>query len=185
MWTIASLTRPVAALAIALTLAGCSELGWLGPNAPGAIDQPPNAGGGGGGVVGPAPVPGGNGGGIDPGHPGNPGIEKPVAGQLNPIAVSVVQIQPSVSAHHVSVLLSWWSGVPPCSVLDSVTVVRDGTSITMTPFEGADPSTNGGPVACPAIAALHGTIVDLGELEPGTYTLVAHGDLAPIQVTVE
>jgi hypothetical protein len=42
-----------------------------------------------------------------------------------------------------------------------------------------------GTAACPAIAMLRGTIVDLGELEPGTWTLAPNGDLAPVQITVE
>jgi hypothetical protein len=84
----------------------------------------------------------------------------------------------------VTVLLSWWSGVAPCSVLDSVDVVRDGMTITMTPRGGADPAA-GDQAVCPAIAMLRGTIVDLGALEPGNWTLIANGDLAPVTITVE
>jgi hypothetical protein len=179
------LALPALISLLALSAVGCA--GWSlpgGANAPG-VAEPPNAGGGGGGGVGGGivpPAPGG--GGVDPGDGARPAIEKPVPGQLNPMPVSVWKLQPSVDGHHVTVLLSWWSGVAPCSVLDSVEVARDGTTITMTPREGADPAA-GGQLACPAIAMLRGTIVDLGELEPGTWTLAAPGDLAPVTITIE
>ena len=179
---------------VSLAAAGCS--GWQFPGTgvtdPGQVGvRPPNPGGGigggavgggnaGGGVV--VPDPGGGGG--DPADGSRPSIETPVPGQLNPVPVSVWKMVPSVDGGHVAVLLSWWSGVAPCSVLDSVDVTRDGTTITMTPREGADP-TAGNQVACPAIAMLRGTIVELGELEPGTWTLAANGDLAPVTITVE
>lgn len=179
---------------MALVAAGCG--GWspagVGPNDPGNIGvAPPNPGGGGGGVDGGGggggggvivdPVPGGGG---DPGGDMRPSIEKPVPGQLNPIPASVWKMEPSIDGRHATVLLSWWSGPAPCSVLDSVDIVRDGTTITMTPREGADPAA-GEQVACPAIAMLRGTIVDLGELQPGTWTLIANGDLAPITITID
>ncbi len=171
---------------LALSAGGCA--GWAFPGGgandnPGA--QPPNAGGGGGGggggvVVDPAP----GGGGPDPGDASRPSIETPVPGKLNPMPVSVWKLEPVIDGRHVTVLLSWWSGVAPCTALDSVAVVRDGQTITMTPREGGDPAA-GNQVACPAIAMLHGTIVDLGELEPGTWTLAAHGDLAPVTITIQ
>lgn len=177
-------TRSIAIAALAVNAAGCGSLPWLDGNgtAGSGNDVPPN---GGGWAPAPLPVPGGGGGGaVDPGGLGKPSIEVPVPGQLNPTATRVGQMTPSVAGRRVRVLLAWWSGPPPCSVLDSVRVVRDGTTITMTPFEGADPKA-GGQVACPAIAMLRGTIVDLGDLEPGTYTLVANGDIAPQSVTVD
>jgi hypothetical protein len=168
--------------------AGCT--GWefpgTGVNDPGNVGgAPPNPGGGvgGGNVGGGIVVPGPGGGGVDPGDGSRPSIEEPVPGQLNPQPVGVWKMEPSVEGRHVTVLLSWWSGVAPCSVLDSVDVSRDGSTITMTPREGADPKA-GDQVACPAIAMLRGTIVDLGELESGTWTLVANGDLAPVTITV-
>jgi hypothetical protein len=188
--SIRRLAVPFLAITVALAATGCA--GWTLPggavNDPGGVGvAPPNPGGGGGGNVGggggvvvPDPAPGGG----DP-NGQRPSIEDPVPGQVNPVPVSVWTIEPSVDGRHVTVLLSWWSGPAPCSVLDSVEVVREGTTITMTPREGADPAAGGGQLACPAIAMLRGTIVDLGELAPGTWTLAAHGDLAPIQITVE
>jgi len=182
---------PALVAVFALSAVGCAgfNLPGTGADDPGNIGvAPPNPGGGGGAVGGGGvkidPAPGGGGGGVDPGDGSNPSIETPVPGQLNPIPASVWRMEPNVDGRHVTVLLSWWSGVAPCSVLDSVVVGREGTTITMTPLEGTDPKA-GGQVACPAIAMLRGTIVDLGELEPGTYTLIANGDLAPVSITVE
>jgi hypothetical protein len=177
---------------VALSSAGCAgfEIFGVGANDPGAVDvapAQPEPGGGGGAVGNPGgggddPAPGG--GGVVPGDGMQPSIEKPVPGQLNPVAASVWKLEPSIDGRHVTVLLSWWSGPAPCSVLDSVDIVRDGSTITMTPREGADPAV-GNQVACPAIAMLRGTIVDLGDLEPGAYTLIAHGDLAPVTITIK
>ena len=60
--------------------------------------------------------------------------------------------------------VDWFSGVEPCSVLAGVDVVRDGNTFKLTVNEGsaAAPDT-----ACIDIAMYKGTIVDLGELEPG------------------
>jgi hypothetical protein len=52
-------------------------------------------------------------------------------------------------------------------------------------IDGADPAAAAGQVACPTIAMLRGTIVDLGELEPGTWTLARNGDLAPVAITIQ
>ena len=62
-------------------------------------------------------------------------------------------------------------------------------SVALAEGIGADPAKfleiiDGGPVG-PPYAKLKGTIVDLGDLEPGTYTLVASGDLEPIRITIE
>lgn len=180
------LSLPALVVVLAFASAGCAGFDFAAPGANdpgngGVAPAPPDPrGGGGGGNFQPAP----GGGGVDPGDGSRPSIETPVPGQLNPMPVSVWKLQPAVDGRHVTVLLSWWSGVAPCSVLDSVAVTRDGSTITMTPFEGADP-TAGGQLACPAIAMLRGTIVDLGELEPGTWTLAVPGDLAPVTITLE
>ena len=188
---------PLLALALALGTSACSGLSlpWQRDN--GIVVSPPDpnpgggggANGGGGGAVGgggvivpdPGATPGP--GGVDPITGLKPSIETPVPGQLQPVVASVWAMRPTIDGHHLTVLLEWWTGPPPCSVLDSVVVTRTGTTFTMTPMDGADPKT-GGQVACPALAMLRGTIVDLGVLAPGTYTLIAHGDLAPIEVTI-
>jgi hypothetical protein len=179
------------ALGLALATAACAGFtfpGQGGGTGVSPVDPDPGFGGGaggggaGGGAVGPGETPGP--GGVDPVTGMKPSIETPVPGQLRPSAASVWAMQPTIDGRHVTVLLEWWSGPAPCSVLDSVSVQPTGRTITMTPMEGADPKT-GGQVACPAIAMLRGTIVGLGDLEPGAYTLVAHGDLAPIEITIK
>jgi len=127
----------------------------------------------GGGIVDPAPV--------DPGL-GQPKLVIARPGQLNPRPVGASLLEPAVDGHHVLVRVTWWSGVEPCNVLDSVKVDRSGTAITIQLIEG----TGDANVACIEIAQQKATIVDLGELEPGTYTVSAlgGGDAAPVTVTV-
>jgi hypothetical protein len=65
-------------------------------------------------------------------------------------------------------------------VLDSVVVTPTGKAIALTIIEGADKLG----VACIELAMLKATVVDLGELDPGTYKISAGGDAPPIQVVV-
>jgi hypothetical protein len=118
-------------------------------------------------------------GGGDPGAGGDLVIPQP--GTLNPHPVSVEGIEANVDGRHVTAKLTWTSGVEPCYVLDSVVVSRDGTTIDLTVVEGTgDPN-----AICIEIAKTKSTIVDLGELEPGTYTISAtDSQIPPITVTV-
>jgi hypothetical protein len=132
-----------------------------------------NAGGGGGAIVDPTP-----------GAPiiGQPRIGIPWAGQKNTHPVGATTLQASIDGRHVLVRITWYSGVEPCNVLDSVRVERSGTDVAITLIEGA--SQLG--VACIEIAELKATIVDLGDLEPGRYTIrTTTGEAPPIQVTIE
>lgn len=180
---------PIAALSAILTLGACS--GGAAPSAPPSASPPaqdlpasidPGGGGGSGGNPGTGIV------NPDPGGPGpvDPGlgqaklvVAKP--GQLNPHPVTAANLQASVDGRRVLVKVSWYSGVEPCYVLDSVKVERDGTNIAITPIEGTgDPN-----VACIELAVLKATIVDLGELEPGTYTISApSSEATPVEITV-
>ena len=151
------------------------------------IPGPTAASGQGGNGAAPAPggpgiVAPGGGGGSDPGPGATPLPETPTPGQVNPRPVSVWKAEPTIDGRHVTVLISWWSGVPPCSVFDSVVIARDGSTISLTPLEGSAPGS--ADVACPAIAKETSTIVDLGELDPGTWTLQTSGDLAPITIKI-
>jgi hypothetical protein len=65
-------------------------------------------------------------------------------------------------------------------VLSGVDVARDGATFTLTIREGA--AQQG--VACIMIAMYKATIVDLGRLDPGTYTIKATGDAPAVTVTV-
>ncbi|MEO8228651.1 MAG: hypothetical protein ABI628_02695 [Chloroflexota bacterium] len=116
---------------------------------------------------------------IDPGI-GEPTIVVAKPGRLEPHPVGAIRIESRVNGRRVVVRLTWYSGVEPCSVLDTVGVVRTGNDIVLTIREGADKLG----VACIELAMLKATIVDLGELEPGTYAISAGGDAPPIQVVV-
>ena len=128
-----------------------------------------------GGIVNPTPV--------DPGQ-GQPKIVIPRPGQLNPRPIGAASLEPAVNGHHVLVKVTWWSGIEPCTVLDSVRVVQSGTTITIQLIEGTGDAT----AICISIAEQKATIVDLGELDPGTYTISngGKGDLlaAPVTITV-
>ena len=157
------------------------------PSAPAPSSDPSESGGGGapgdpgqtdpsvpvGGIVNPTPV--------DPGL-GQPKLVIPRPGQLNPRPVGAASLEPAVNGHHVLVKVTWWSGVEPCNVLDSVKVERSGTAITIQLIEG----TGDAHAICIEIAEQKATIVDLGELEPGTYTISAggKGDATPVTITV-
>jgi hypothetical protein len=155
------------------------------PSADGSArsDPPPvnDDGGGGndqdGSIV--APPDKGGGGGI--GLPGNPEPVAPKPGQLMVHPVGVSELLARVDGRRVVLNARWWSGVEPCAVLDSVGVVRDGNTVSVTLFEG----TSDLDAVCIAIAVEKVTVIDLGELEPGTYTVAADpGDAAAIIVKV-
>jgi len=78
--------------------------------------------------------------------------------------------------------LRWWSGVAPCNALDSVQVEKDETAktIKLTVIEGSGQ----GDQACIDIAQLKATVVDLGNLAAGTWTISAEGDAPAITIEV-
>jgi hypothetical protein len=107
-------------------------------------------------------------------------IVVPKPGRLDVHDVGVIRVGARVQGGHLVVRLTWWSGVEPCNVLDSVAVARTGWDIRLTVREGADRLD----VACIEIAMLKATLVDLGTLPSGTYTVSATGEAAPVQVVV-
>jgi hypothetical protein len=117
---------------------------------------------------------------VDPGN-GEGTLVVPRPGQLNPRPLPAAQLDATVDGRRVLVKATWWSGVEPCYVLDSVKVERSGNDFAITLIEGtSDPN-----VACIEIAMQKSTIIDLGELEPGTYTISSPGgDATPVTVTV-
>jgi hypothetical protein len=198
MPTIRRATSPflaLLALLAVLTVAACSSAAVPSPspqpsappsagpiaNEPPASSNPGNIGGGGtsgdpgtgiGDPVGPTPV--------DPGA-GQPTLVIAKPGQLDPHPVAPQQIQASVDGRHVLIKVTWTSGVEPCSVLDSVQVQRSGTTIALTVIEGS----SNRDAMCIEIAMIKATIVDLGELEPGTWTITApNSEAAPITLTI-
>lgn len=189
----------VVALAAATVLTACSAAGpapatgaaptaSAGPTALPSAGPPSSDGGSGGAGGGSAGDPGSgvpvepplNPNPVDPGA-GQPILVRPLPGRANPHPVAAVALQASVDGRHVIVKISWYGGIEPCSVLDSVTIQRSGTDIVLTPVEGSSDPT----AICPEIALLKATIVDLGELEPGTWRIAAGGSTAvPIEITI-
>ena len=118
---------------------------------------------------------------IDP-IAGQPKLVQAVPGRQNPHPVVATALGASVDGRHVLVKVSWYGGIEPCSVLNSVRVERSATDITLTPIEGSSD-----PVAiCIEIAVLKATIVDLGDLGPGTWRLSSPGSQAPpVVITID
>lgn len=122
-----------------------------------------------------------DGGGVDPGLP-QPAFVVPQPGQLQTHPVAVQALTPMVEGRRVTVRADWVSGVEPCYVLDRVEVARDGATFTVALFEGSSDLD----VACIEIAMYKATLVDLGELEPGSYVVQsADGSAPPASFTVE
>jgi hypothetical protein len=110
-----------------------------------------------------------------------PTFVAPRPGQQSVHDVSVEQLSAKVAGRHVVLNARWWSGVEPCSVLDSVAVTNAGGTIKVAVREGSSARD----VACIDIAMLKVTAIDLGDLEPGAYTVVASQGSAPgIAITV-
>jgi hypothetical protein len=162
---------------------------------PGVGAEPGGGGGGTGGNVG---------GGTDPGQPGtgidlpfplppNPADDPllgdalmvtPVPGRLEPHPVNVQLVRAAVDdSNDVWAELRWMSGVEECYATDSVQVARDDAAktITLTVIEGS----TGGDVMCIEIAVLKATVVNLGDLAPGTWTISAAGDAPAISIEVD
>jgi len=151
------------------------------PTEPVGRDPGGNQGGGsapgqpGDGVVNPNPVPG-------PPDLEEPTLVEPVPGAVRIRDASASALEAAVNGRNVAVRVAWWGGVEPCDVLAGVNVVREESTITLTVKSGSAPGSDD--VACIQIAMLKATIVDLGELDPGTYTIQAFGEAAPIEVVV-
>ena len=109
-----------------------------------------------------------------------PKIVTPTAGLRDIHAVGATKLLANVDGRHVTIRVDWWSGVEPCNVLAGIDVARDGSTITLTVREGD----TGRLVACDEMALYKGAFVDLGELDPGTWTVKAFGDAPAIQVVV-
>jgi hypothetical protein len=107
----------------------------------------------------------------------------PKPGQLDVHPIAAQTLSATVAGRHVTLTIDYTSGVEPCNVLDSivVAVAADAKSFAITLREGHGPQD----VACIEIAQMKRTVVDLGDLAPGTYAISdATGGAAPITVTV-
>jgi hypothetical protein len=151
------------------------------PSASGAGSEPGNIGS----LPPDTPVGGGAdpgaGGGGQPPAAGQPQVVRPQPGTIDPREVGIGTLLAQVESRQVLVNARWWSGVEPCYVLDRVAVSRAGNTFTVALFEGAGQAD----AMCIEIAVEKVTAIDLGELEPGTYTIEASsGDAEPITVEV-
>jgi len=113
--------------------------------------------------------------------PGAPTIVIARPGQLGPHPVVATSLEPIVDGRHVTVKLTWYSGVEPCNVLDSVKVDQAGGEIILTIIEGSSDLD----AVCIEVAQLKTTVVDVGTLEPGQYTISSPGGEAkPVVITI-
>jgi len=180
--------RTLPALLAIVLLAACSAAAGPTPvptpePTPTAVPGPGGVGGGSGGGGG-APPPGGivdPGGGIDP-ILGQATFVTPTPGLIDQHPVRVQLVRATADGAGVSAELRWWSGVAPCNALDSVTIDRDDAArtIRLTVIEGS----GRGDVACIDIAQLKATVVDLGVLAAGTWTISAEGDAPAVSLEV-
>lgn len=161
-----------AVLTIALSLAACSDgSGTSASPSPTPIEPSPD------GVVTSPPDAGGPSAPID----GDAKTVEPRPGQLDVHPVSAETMRAAVDGRSVTLTIDWWSGVEPCTILDSIVVERGDASFAIMLREGRGPEE----VACIAIAEKHRAFVELGELEPGTYTIRdATGGAPAIEVIV-
>lgn len=119
--------------------------------------------------------------------PGNPPvltprrIVTPQPGQLGVHPIPAESFSASVVGRTVVVEIGYASGVAPCYVLDSIRVDKGDHSFAITLRQGHGP----GDTVCIQIAELVRSFVDLGSLEPGTYTITdTQQGATPISVTV-
>jgi len=136
---------------------GSSAPGATGGGTPPATGAPPSQ------PV-PDPVPG-----VAAGVHATPVLPRPGPGRY---AVSPVRVRAAAGDGSASADVYWWSGVEPCYTLRPVKVTRHGTTIILRLYEGSD----AGATACIELAMFKTTRVELGALDPGTYT-VAAGDV--------
>jgi hypothetical protein len=119
--------------------------------------------------------------GDDLGAGGSGAVVVPKPGQLDVHPIAADSFSALVDGRHVVLTISYTSGVEPCSILDTIIVQRGQGSFAITLREGHGP----GNQVCIMIAKVMKTQVDLGELDPGRYTIAdATGGAAPIQVIV-
>ena len=91
----------------------------------------------------------------------------PGGGPLVPVSPSGLRVGARDGSPYA--VVRWWSGIPPCSVLRAVNVGVSGPTVRLRLVEGTDDPD----AACPELAMLKATRIDLGGLEPGTYTVIA------------
>jgi len=105
----------------------------------------------------------------------------PKPGQLDVHPIAAERLSATVTGRKVVVEITYASGVEPCYVLDSIVVERGDHAFTITLRQGHGP----GDAVCIQLAEIVRSFVDLGELQPGTYTISdSQKGAPPISVTV-
>lgn len=92
----------------------------------------------------------------------------PRPGQLDVHPVAAETLTATLDGRRLTVTVDWWSGVEPCTILDTVVVETEAGGYAITLREGRGPEE----VACIAIAEQHRTVVEFpDDLAPGTYVI--------------
>ena len=116
-----------------------------------------------------------------PGSDGGEAFVVPKPGQLDVHPIAADSFAAQVDGSRVVLTIAYTSGVEPCSVLDTIVVQRGDHSFAITLREGHGP----GNQVCIMIARVMHTQVDLGDLDPGTYTITdTMRGAGPIEVVV-
>ena len=113
---------------------------------------------------------------VDPGE-----LTVPQPGQLDVREIRADRLDADIDGRAVTLRITFTSGVEPCYVLDTIAIQKGDHSFALTLREGHGP----GDVACIDIAKTKHALVELGELEPGTYTVSdTTGGAAPIEFVI-
>lgn len=121
---------------------------------------------------------------------GDPSVEPPVGAKpvvprpsqaINVHPVAAERLSARVDGSTIIVTATWWSGVEPCTIFDSIVVDKGEGTYTVTLREGSSPQE----IACIAIAEQHVTEFRIPDVAAGTWTIVDSGGTAPpVEVTV-
>jgi len=120
---------------------------------------------------------------VDPSPPpvgAKPVLPKPgQAVNVHPIAADSLSAR--VDGSTILVKATWWSGVEPCTIFDSIVVDQGEGTYTVTLREGNSPQE----IACIAIAEQHVTEFEIPNVAAGTWTILDSGGTAsPVEVTI-
>jgi hypothetical protein len=121
---------------------------------------------------------------------GDPSIEPPVGAKpvvpkpgqaIDVHPVSAESLSARVDGSTIHVKATWWSGVEPCTILDSIVVDKGDGTYTVTLREGSSPQE----IACIAIAEQHVTEFEIPDVPAGSWKILDAGGVAPpVEVTV-
>src|SRR4029077_13060749 len=112
----------------------------------------------------PSPSDPDTGSGLDPSHAK---LVIPKPGQLDVHPIKAESLSAAIGGQHVVITIHWVSGVEPCNTLDTILVHKGDHSFAFTLREGHGSED----VMCIMIAEMKRAEVDLGDLEPGTYSI--------------